>query len=99
MLGVPKDVLIVVLAVLEVATLTTLVVTVRRTRERDEEIRGLRAELASVPVRAQNAAGWAVRQVVDTATRVTSSARTAVAADAGSALVLVMVTLTPASIL
>jgi class 3 adenylate cyclase len=69
-LGLPKDVLIVVLALLEVVTLTALVVTVRRTRERDEEIRGLRAELASVPVRAQNAAGWAVRQVVDTATRV-----------------------------
>ncbi len=70
MLGVPKDVLIVVLALLEAVTVLALVVTMRRTRERDEEIRGLRAELASVPVRAQNAAGWAVRQVVDTATRV-----------------------------
>jgi adenylate cyclase len=69
-LGVPKDVLILGLALLEVVTLIALVVTVRRGRERDEEIRGLRAELASVPVRAQNAAGWAVKQVVDTATRV-----------------------------
>ncbi len=70
MLGVPKDVLILVLAVLEVVTLLALVALVRRSAGRGREIDALRAELASVPVRAQNAAGWAVKQVFDTATRV-----------------------------
>jgi len=69
-LGLPKDVVIAILVVLEVVTLVALVVAVRRARGSALEVEALREELASVPVRAQTAAGWAVRQVFDTATRV-----------------------------
>jgi len=64
------ELLVATLVVLELVTLGALLVAVRRARGRGEEVVALRAELASVPVRAQNAAGWAMRQVMDTATRV-----------------------------
>ena len=67
---VAKDVVILVLVVVEVATAGLWLRASRRAAAREREVASLEEELGSVPVRAQHAAGWALRQVVDTATRV-----------------------------